>query len=300
MAAPLEKTRTSGVYKRGNRYVIRYRVNGKPQWESCRTYDEARRARRPGHGQHRGELQEDSRITLHEYPLGTKNEHGWIDRYQGTGRRGYRQETRDEDWRLLHNYALRYFAADVKLTHINPRTISEFVGWLCDPAKQDGRELADSTVRNALKPLRAALATARREGLIRHHPATDVALPHRERVEDDEDRPRPFPNGVMELVVSLIPTTWPSACWHRRAPRRASNGRGSIRSGTRSRRGCSRRAVTLCRCSGGSGTILRASRSTRTCISSKALSAPRSRPSTMTRPFGRSCIATTGLCRVSA
>lgn len=33
---------------------------------------------------------------------------------------------------------------------------------------------------------------------------TDVALPHRERIEEDEDHPRPFPNGVMELVVSLV------------------------------------------------------------------------------------------------
>ena len=59
-------------------------------------------------------------------------------------------------------------------------------------------------MRNALKPLRAALATARREGLIRHNPVSEVALPHRERIEDDEDRPRPFPNGVMELVVDLV------------------------------------------------------------------------------------------------
>src|SRR5262249_31717183 len=55
------------------------------------------------------------------------------------------------------------------------------------------RELSDSTVRNALKPVRAALATARREGLLRHNPVTDVALPHRARIEEDEDLPRPFP-----------------------------------------------------------------------------------------------------------
>jgi integrase len=73
--------------------------------------------------------------------------------------------------------------------------------------------LSDKTVRNALGPLKACLATARREGLIRHNPATDVALPHRARMDDDEDRPRPFPRiegddgksiEMMELVVEHV------------------------------------------------------------------------------------------------
>ena len=45
MAAPREKTRTPGIYKRGDRYVFSYRVEGKQHWESCRTLDEARRAK---------------------------------------------------------------------------------------------------------------------------------------------------------------------------------------------------------------------------------------------------------------
>jgi integrase len=74
--------------------------------------------------------------------------------------------------------------------------------------------LSDKTVRNALGPLKACLATARREGLIRHNPATDVALPHRARVDDDEERPRPFPRvegddgemiETMGLVVECVP-----------------------------------------------------------------------------------------------
>jgi integrase len=108
--------------------------------------------------------------------------------------------------------------------------VAGFVAWLCDGREQAQldhriqvgrarargrrepkplavdatRDLSDNTVRNVLSPLRAALATARREGLIRHNPVSDVALPHRARIEQDEDCPRPFPNGVMELVVSLI------------------------------------------------------------------------------------------------
>jgi integrase len=198
MAAPLIKTKTPGIYKRGSRYVFSYRVNGVQRWESCRTLEEARRAksaRTTDIG--RGEFQERSRVTLHEYLA------EWIERYQGTGRRGYREETRDEDRRLLNKYALQHFPDRLKLTELSPSAVAGFVAWLCDPAKQR-RELADSTVRNALKPLRAALATARREGLVRHNPVTDVALPHRQLIQDEEDLPRPFPNGTMELVVKLV------------------------------------------------------------------------------------------------
>jgi len=213
MAAPLVKTRTPGIYKRGSRYTFSYRVAGKQRWESCRTLEDARRAksaRQTDIG--RGEFEARSRVTLHEFLC------DWISRYQGTGRRGYREETRDEDRRLLERHALRYFSPKMKLTELTPSGVAEFVGWLCDgreqvklghriaverarsagerdpePLAEDARrDLSDSSVRNALKPLRTALATARREGLIRSNPGVDVALPHRDEIENDEDRPRPF------------------------------------------------------------------------------------------------------------
>jgi integrase len=216
MAAKMEKTRTPGIYKRGSRYVFAYRVDGKQRWESCRTLDEARRskaARATDLG--RGEFEERSRITLHEYAR------EWIERYQGTGRRGFREETRSEYRGLLDKYALSHFSPQAKLTEITPRHIASFVGWLCDQTKPAATKeepdrrvpLSDKTVRNALGPLKACLATARREGPIRHNPATDVALPHRARMDDDEDCPQPFPRverddgavvETMELVVERV------------------------------------------------------------------------------------------------
>jgi len=62
----------------------------------------------------------------------------------------------------------------------------------------------DLSLRNALKPMRIVLATARREGLIAHNPASDAVLPHREDVDDDDELPRPFLGDTMELVVSVI------------------------------------------------------------------------------------------------
>lgn len=95
------------------------------------------------------------------------------------------------------------------------------MGWLCEQTKPAATKedpnrrvpLSDKTVRNAVGPLKACLATARREGLIRHNLATDVALPHRARSDDDEERPQPFPRvqsddgdpiETMELVVERV------------------------------------------------------------------------------------------------
>ena len=63
----------------------------------------------------------------------------------------------------------------------------------------------------------ACFATARREGLIEHNPCDGAVLPHRPRVEEDDDGVRPFPRvklrnedgdeeevETMELVVSLV------------------------------------------------------------------------------------------------
>jgi integrase len=91
---------------------------------------------------------------------------------------------------------------------VSPRAIADFIGWLVK--RPNGRKgtLSDKSVRNALGPLTAVLATAKREGLIRDNPAVGAALPHRPRVENDDERPRPFPRiddvETMELVVAIV------------------------------------------------------------------------------------------------
>jgi Phage integrase SAM-like domain len=162
MAAPMEKTRHAGIYKRGGRYVFSYRLNGAQKWESARTLDEARKLKAAKTADlARGEFSELSTLTLHDYAR------EWIDRYQGTGRRGFREETRGEYRALMKKYALTYFDEGTRLTDVTPRTVADFVGWLVRQPNRSGGTLTDSSVRNALKPLSACLATARREG----HPA---------------------------------------------------------------------------------------------------------------------------------
>ena len=152
---------------------------------------------RPDCGRER-QQREQAEPTPHEYAR------EWIETYQGTGRRGFRQETRDESRRLLERYALSYFPHPTRLIDIGPKHIDSFVGWLINQPSRRRGTLSDRSVRNALGPLSACLATARRHGLIPHNPCTDATLPHRERIEEDEDRPRPFLGTAMEHVVSLV------------------------------------------------------------------------------------------------
>jgi integrase len=211
MAAKREKTRTPGIFKRGDRYVFSYRdAEGKQRWgESCRTLEEARRAKAARTTDiERGEHEERSRVTLHEYAR------AWVKRYQGRGRHGFREATRDEYERLLEAYVLRYFSASLRVTEITPSRIAEFVAWLCKqtktaPTKEDKTRqvpLSDQTVRNIVTPLRACLATAVREGLIRSNPARDVDLPHRPTVEDvDEEEVRAMSHEELSTLLKLLP-----------------------------------------------------------------------------------------------
>lgn len=233
MAAKLEKTKTPGIYRRhvkgcarGPRcdcsYVVVY--NGKAL--TFPSMDEAREGKRLGQrqtklsrahamGLHRDEPRDecpdcaetqqaaqDASPRLHDYA------HAWVDRYFGTGKRGFREETRAEYRKLLDTYGLSYFNADTRLSEIGPKQIAEFIAWLLKQENRRGGTLSDKSVRNALGPLRACLASAKREGEITENPVVGAALPHRPRVEDEDEKPRPFPqidgNETMELVVSLV------------------------------------------------------------------------------------------------
>jgi hypothetical protein len=203
MAAKREKTKTQGIYRCGERYAFSYRVDGQQRWESRRTLDEARRARRARTADiDRGEFESRSRLTLREYAL------EWVERYQGRGRRGFRDHTREEYRRQLEQYVFRYFPKGAKLTEITPSKVAGFIAWLCDPAKQNGRALSDSTIRNIVKPLRACLASAVREGLIRSNPARDADMPHRPTAEGSEEEVRAMTRDELETLLALFPERW--------------------------------------------------------------------------------------------
>lgn len=212
MAAKLEKTSEKGIYKRGSRYAVLYRdPDGHQRQESARTLTEARRVKRARSSSvDDGSYQPQQRQRFGVYAL------EWIARYQGNGRRGFTEDTRDEYRRDLERYAIPFFGRH-RLEQITSRHVAEFIAWLVDEEEQGRRRaeerreaqaarrgvpgrslplhvkpvrLADGSVRRILAPVRSCLASAKREDMIRHNPSVGAVLPARDaqhRIELDED-----------------------------------------------------------------------------------------------------------------
>jgi integrase len=172
----LVKTKTPGIFKRGNRYVVRYRdPQGKSRKRFARTLAEARDLKAGlTTDVARGEYRALSRVTFAEYAP------EWIAGYAGRTTRGFRDETRAEYGRALGldvdgkpldppRGAVAYFGR-LRLTEIEPRTIKSYIASLA------ARGLAPATVRGMIAPLRALLATAMEEGLIRSNPAAGIRI----------------------------------------------------------------------------------------------------------------------------
>lgn len=183
MAAAMEKTKTPGIFRRGGRYVVVYRDHeGRQRKESARTYDEARKLKAARTADvARGEFAAISRDRFGEYAL------EWVERYQGTGRRGFRESTREDYRARLTAFAVPYFDGKLrrKLSEVTPADVAGFIAWLCDEDAQ-GKRLAESTIGAILTPVRSVFATAVREGKVRHNPCNGAALPHREEIVDED------------------------------------------------------------------------------------------------------------------
>lgn len=199
----LVKTKTPGVFKRLGAsggvigYVCVFRSAGRQRKRSARTYEEAKRIKRESEtDRDRGELQERTTVGFLRYV------DEWVERYRGQGRRGFRESTREEYRRLILAYAHRHFPHKLKLVDVSTYMLARFMDWLADE-KEQGKRLSDRTIANAVIPLRAALATAKREGLIRHNPAQGLAMPHRDQPQEEEVRV--FSRDQLAAVLAMAP-----------------------------------------------------------------------------------------------
>lgn len=202
MSAPLERTRYAGVFRRGSKYLARYRDGQgvQRQQSGFRTAKLAWDWKRKRDAEiSDGVWLGDSRIAFDEYAR------EWVESYTGRGRRGFRESTREDYRRALELYGIPYFSGRLgrTLAQISPRDVNQFVGWLCDEKamgqhqvkiglaeKPEPVALSDSRIRNIIAPVRSCLAIAVEDGLIRSNPADRVRLPNREHlapeVDDDE------------------------------------------------------------------------------------------------------------------
>jgi len=168
MPAPMEKTKTPGIFRRGSKYVVVYKVDGRQRKESAPTLDAARRLKAARLADRdRGELFESSDEKFGDYAL------EWVERYQGI-----RESTRENYRRDIGRYAIPFLGSK-GLGSIAGRDLAGMVAWLLDERKQakhhnqlrveagkkpsaaTTRHLSDSTIANAMKSVRACLGTAK-------------------------------------------------------------------------------------------------------------------------------------------
>jgi integrase len=162
----LEKVKNHpGIYKRGGRYVAIARDHrGRQVKRFAKTIAEAElRKAEIKVAADRFEPQQRSRVTFREYAP------EWIETYAGRTTRGVGADTRKDYRKALERHAIP-FLGSLKLAEIEPRDIKALAKKVGDSGVSVG------TVRLQLAPVKALLADAFEEGLIRSNPAAGVRI----------------------------------------------------------------------------------------------------------------------------
>lgn len=145
----LERTKTPGVYKRGDSYVCRWRHRGQSHKRYFATYGEAREFKRTLHGS--GKQPTTKQTVLDYYEK-------WIDSYRGRTARGLEDTTRDEYRRSFRLHVLPFPLAREKLRDVTSRDVSDWFGDL------EAKGVHPPSIRKAKAALSAMLATAAQAG----------------------------------------------------------------------------------------------------------------------------------------
>jgi integrase len=199
-----------GIYRRGSRYVVRYRTaDGKGKKKYAPTLAEAERLRKTlGADVIRGEHRALSRVAFADYAP------EWIASYAGRTSRGIRDVTKRDYARELGldpntlepiepaRAAFAFFGR-MRLAEIEPRDVKRYA------AEVAGRGVARDTVRLAVAPLRALLATAVEEGLIRSNPAAGLRIATTAAMVDEGDEQvKALAEEELRRLLAEIPDEW--------------------------------------------------------------------------------------------
>ncbi|WP_217913789.1 tyrosine-type recombinase/integrase [Miltoncostaea marina] len=196
MAAPLVRTSTPGIYRRGGRYVVVFRDHtGRQRRRSAATLAEARLLRSSLLADvARGEFRETSRARLDEYAR------DWVQTYEGRTSRGIRPETVREYERDLELHVLPVIGRR-RLSDIEQRDLKSLARHLGD------KGLSAATVRIVMAPVRALFATAVEEGLLRTNPAAGLRLGGGARLDPAEKR-RALDEHELASLIEQTPERW--------------------------------------------------------------------------------------------
>jgi integrase len=186
----MEKTKTPGVYKRGNRYVVTWRHRGKPKKEFFRTYAEAREAKGKRNA---GDRRPTTKVRFGSYFL------NWIDTYAGRTARGFSESTRPEYRRAIEDHALPTWEA-WWIGEIEPGDARELFGAM------RGEEKTTSQIKKTKAALSALFGTAVDDGLISSNPVTGVRIPPAPDDDDpeDESKPKSLTRAEIELLLAEV------------------------------------------------------------------------------------------------
>ncbi|MEJ7791830.1 MAG: tyrosine-type recombinase/integrase [Gaiellaceae bacterium] len=196
----LERTKTPGIFRRGNTYCVILRAgNGRQVKRSAKTLAEARAIKATVTADvARGEYRETSRELFAGYAR------RWAASYSGRTRRGINEQTLADYRKCLERDAIP-FLGGVPLAQIEPRHIKELA------ARIARRGVSANTVRLALAPLRCCLADAHAEGLIRHNPAAGVrvATPAPSPVGDEQEgEVKRLSDAELAAFLKECPSEW--------------------------------------------------------------------------------------------
>lgn len=193
MAARMVRTATPGIYKRGSRYVVVYKVDGRQRKESARTLMEARAIKRAREtARDRGEVVEQTRELLREYSR------RWIDTYTGKGR-GFRERTRQDYRRDLERYVIPFLGSK-RLTAIRRSDVREWIAWLTDDKAQAERHERENAERKSeAARIRAVNAEGAAQGL------PQLPVPQLLR------HPGPLKDATVHRIVSVASACFRSA-----------------------------------------------------------------------------------------
>jgi len=195
----LEKTQTPGVYKRGGRYVVTFRdPGGKQRKRFAKTYKEAKRLKSAlATDVSRGEYREPSRLSFADYAR------EWIESYAGRTRKGIREETRADYWARLEQDAIP-FLGGLRLSEIEARDLDALAAHVAR------RGVKPNTVRLALAPVKALLATAHQRGDIRANPVAGYRTRYEvgagdEPAEGGTDEVKALTEDELVAVLAKLP-----------------------------------------------------------------------------------------------
>lgn len=165
MSAPMIKTDTPGIYRRGAKYVATWRdARGKQRRQSAPTKAAASVVRAKGiEDAQRGVVRSISTATFAAYA--TK----WLDTYRGRTSKGIRPTTRDDYRHQIEKHAIPFFGA-MRMVDIEPADLESYVHAM------EKQGIAPSTVRNRVTPLRALFRSAFVDRTITSNPASELVV----------------------------------------------------------------------------------------------------------------------------